>query len=77
MYKYDVEAESFIAKDTIDSFMEVAVRNGKPILMGAIKASPNGKFIVSTNADSYNGVEVIKFDRSTEKLELIKKSITK
>jgi hypothetical protein len=72
LYKYDVATESFIAKDTIDSFMEVAVRNGEPILMGAIKASPNGKFIVSTNADSYNGVEVIKFDRNTEKLELIK-----
>ncbi len=72
LYKYDVATESFIVKDKIDSFMEVAARNGEPILMGTIKASPNGKFIVVTNADSYNGVEVLKFDRSTEKLELIK-----
>ncbi|MFA7326022.1 MAG: T9SS type A sorting domain-containing protein [Candidatus Kapaibacterium sp.] len=72
LYKYDIATESFIAKDTIESFMDVDVRNGKPILMGTIKVSPNGKFIVCTNADSYNGIEVLKFDSETEQLELIK-----
>jgi len=76
LYKYDLDNNSFILKDTIKSKMRSNFKiNGSKMtatLRGALKVSPNGKFIVSILEDTMSGVEVLSFDRKTEKLELVK-----
>ena len=73
LYKYDIETESFILKSTISSFMKQDKQtNGRLYLKGTIRVSPNSKFIVSTIATNSIGIEIIKFNRDTESLELLK-----
>ncbi|PKL78112.1 MAG: hypothetical protein CVV25_12605, partial [Ignavibacteriae bacterium HGW-Ignavibacteriae-4] len=73
LFKYDIDSDSFIPKDTILSYMEPQMtEDGRTVLLGTIKVSQNGKFIVSTLRGSHNGIEVLKFNRELEKLELVK-----
>ncbi len=75
LYKYDIDNETFVGKDTLTSELEHLTEFNKKYNLGyrsPLKVSPNGKYIVSMIWNEHTRLEVLEFNRQTEKLEIIK-----
>jgi len=75
LYKYDIQNETFINKDILMSNLEHLEEIKDEYNHGfesPLKVSPNGKYIVSMISNDHTRLEILKFNRNIEKLEILK-----